>query len=64
MDCKIVILLEKILEMIEKRDFELGKPQDHAKLEEWLNKKDLYGDKVKKSIVPALQKTFLKLVHE
>jgi hypothetical protein len=52
------------LGMIEKRDFELGKPQDHAKLEEWLNKKDLYGDKVKKSIVPALQKTFLKLVHE
>ena len=50
--------------MIEKRDFELGKPSDHKKLEEWLNKKDLYGNKVKKTIVPALQKTFLKLVHE
>lgn len=50
--------------MIEKREFDLGNPTDHEKLETWLNKKDQYGTKTKKTLVPALQKTFIKLVHE
>ena len=50
--------------MIEKRDFDLGKPSDHEKLEEYLTKKEQYAVRAKKTLIPALQKTFLKLVHE
>ena len=50
--------------MIEKKEFDLGNPSDHEKLEIWLNKKDLYGTKAKKKLVPALQKSFSKFVQE
>jgi len=50
--------------MIDKREFELGKPSDHEKLQKYLTKKDPYPQKIKTTIIPALQKTFLSLVHE